>query len=56
MSAQHELLTLHFLPRCEKVEGIAARLRSGRIDLALVTDQDDPAQPSVLLRGQIEAS
>jgi hypothetical protein len=55
MSAQHELLALHFLPRREKVEGIAARMRGGRIDLAMITDQDDPAQPSVLLRGQIEA-
>lgn len=55
MSAQHELLALHFLPRREKVEGIAARLHGGRIDLALVTDHDDPAQPSMLLRGRIEA-
>jgi hypothetical protein len=53
MSARHELLALHFLPRCEKVEGIAARLHRGRIDLALVTDHDDPAQPSMLLRGRI---
>lgn len=50
MSARHELLALHFLPGCEKVEGIAARLHGGRIDVVLVTDHDDPAQPSMLLR------
>jgi len=55
MSAQHGLLGLHRLPRHEKVEGIAARWHGGRIDLALVTDHDDPAQPSLLLRGQIDA-
>ena len=55
MSAQHELLAMHFLPRREKVEGIAARLHGGHIDLALVTDHDDPAQPSMLLRGRMEA-
>lgn len=55
MSARHELLALHFLPGREKVEGIAARLHGGRMDLALVTDHDDPARPSVLMRGQIEA-
>lgn len=51
MSAQHELLALHALPGREKVEGIAARAHDGRIELALVTDDDDPARPSVLLRG-----
>jgi hypothetical protein len=55
MSARHELLGLHFLRRREKVEGIAARLQGGHMDLALVTDHDDPAQPSMLLRGQVES-
>lgn len=52
MSARHELLALHALPRREKVEGIAARVHDGCIELALVTDHDDPTRRSVLLRGQ----
>lgn len=53
MSARHELLALHALPRREKVEGIATRLHSEGIELALVTDHDDPARASVLLRGRM---
>jgi hypothetical protein len=49
MSADHALLSLRALPGGDKVEGIAARSRNGRIDIALVTDADDPRMPAHLL-------
>jgi hypothetical protein len=39
----------------DKVEGIAARARGGRIDLCWVTDADDPARASHLWRAAISA-
>jgi len=35
-----------------KIEGVAVRARAGRLDLCLVSDADDPDQPSCLLRAQ----
>jgi hypothetical protein len=53
MSAQHELETLHTLPDKQKVEGIAARLRRGLVEVCMVTDADDPRVVSQLLRGRL---
>jgi hypothetical protein len=50
MSAQGELLARLALRGNEKVEGIAARVRRGLVDLCMVTDADDPRIVSQLLR------
>jgi hypothetical protein len=55
MNAQGDLQALWRLQNDDKVEGIAARERGGRLDLALVTDADDPAQPSRLLLASLSA-
>jgi hypothetical protein len=52
MSGDHALLSLRRLPGNDKVEGITARAREACIDLALVTDADDPRVPSRLLVGR----
>jgi hypothetical protein len=52
ISAQGALLARHALPGNEKVEGIAARVRHGVVDLCLVTDADDPRIASQLLRAR----
>jgi hypothetical protein len=52
ISAQGALLARHALPHREKVEGVAARLRRGTVELCLVTDADDPRIASRLLRGR----
>lgn len=48
VDAAGRLEVVHRLAMPHKVEGIAARLRDGAIDLCLVTDADDPAVPSRL--------
>ncbi len=53
MSAQGELLARQAMPHDEKIEGIDARLRRGRIEFCLVTDADDPRIASQLLRGSV---
>lgn len=53
ISAQGALLARHALPNHEKVEGVAARLRRGTVDLCLVTDADDPRIASRLLRARL---
>ena len=53
MSAQGELLARHAMPNDEKIEGIDARLRRGRIEFCVVTDADDPRIASRLLRGSV---
>ena len=55
MSARGEMQTLWRLPGNEKVEGIAVRERSNRIDIALVTDADDPFIASRLLVARLSA-
>jgi hypothetical protein len=51
MSASGDLLARHAMPHHEKIEGIDARLRRGRVEFCLVTDADDPRITSQLLRG-----
>jgi hypothetical protein len=53
ISAKGALLARHALPHHEKVEGVAARLRRGAVELCLVTDADDPRIASQLLRGRL---
>ncbi len=55
MDAQGAGLALWRLPNHDKVEGIALRRRGGTIDLALVTDADDPRMPSRLLVARLSA-
>jgi hypothetical protein len=55
MNAQGQLRRLWRLPNRDKVEGIAVRERDGGIDLALVTDADDPKLPSRLLVARVNA-
>jgi hypothetical protein len=56
MSARGALQQLCHLPDRAKVEGIAVSERGrGAVDIALVTDADDPAQPSRLLVGRLSA-
>jgi hypothetical protein len=53
ISAEGELLVRHAMPNDEKIEGIDARLRRGRIEFCVVTDADDPRIASQLLRGNV---
>jgi hypothetical protein len=56
MSARGALQQLCHLPDRAKIEGIAVCERGrGAVDIALVTDADDPAQPSRLLVGRLSA-
>lgn len=52
MTAQGRVQALLALPGREKVEGIAARLIGGKVELCLATDADDPRIASRLMRGR----
>lgn len=47
------LQSLHRLAAPLKVEGIDARLRAGGIDIVMVTDADDPDEPSRLVAARL---
>ncbi len=53
VAASGELLALHRLARAAKVEGIAVRVDATGMSLCLVTDTDDPAENSSLLRARL---
>ncbi|MGH6612499.1 MAG: hypothetical protein ACRECQ_19810 [Burkholderiaceae bacterium] len=43
-------MSVELLDATVKAEGIAARVRGSELDLCLVTDADNPEQPSQLIR------
>jgi hypothetical protein len=49
VNAAGAIRCLHRLPMRCKVEGVAVAVRADTIDLWMVTDADDPAQPATLL-------
>ena len=53
MNARGELVTTHRLEAMAKVEGIAVRVDDAGMTLCMVTDADDPAQPSQLLMARL---
>lgn len=53
VDAEGRLQSLRRLAEPLKVEGIDARLRAGGIDLVMVTDADDPQQPSWLIAARL---
>jgi hypothetical protein len=54
ISPQGELLQIHALQGAPKVEGISLMPQSRKIQVLLVTDADDPATASQLLRVQLD--
>lgn len=53
--AHGRLLRMQALPGRHKVEGLDVRAEPGGLAVCLVTDADDPAQPSLLWRGWMDA-
>lgn len=53
VGADGRLQSLRRLARPLKVEGIDARLRAGGIDVVMVTDADDPSEPSRLVAARL---
>ena len=53
VNARGELVTTHRLEAMAKVEGIAVRVDDAGMTLCMVTDADDPAQPSQLLMARL---
>jgi hypothetical protein len=54
VGADGELRALHRLVRPAKVEGVAVRVDTDGMSLCLVTDTDDPAESSSLLRARLD--
>ena len=53
LGADGGLLALHEFATPLKVEGVAATVTAGRIDVLLVTDADDPTIPAALYKAAI---